>query len=86
MKKELIMFEGGWCIPCKAFKPIFEETAAEFPDVDFKPLDVIKHKAIADHYGVRSIPYIIYLVNGQRVNEKANPTNRQHILNVLRNL
>lgn len=35
-KLAIIMFHAAWCGHCKALKPIFEEIAAQHPDVDFK--------------------------------------------------
>ena len=60
MKKELIYFGAEWCGPCKTIKP--QLLAANLPiryvDVDMSP-------QMASHYGIRNIPTIILVSNGE---------------------
>ena len=60
MKKELIYFGAEWCGPCKTIKP--QLLAANLPiryvDVDLSP-------QMASHYGIRNIPTIILVMNGE---------------------
>jgi len=60
MKKELIYFGAEWCGPCKTIKP--QLLAANLPiryvDVDMSP-------QMASHYGIRNIPTIVLIMNGE---------------------
>lgn len=54
-------FWAEWCGPCKAFEPIFEQVAAEFPDITFVKVNVDKETALAQEFAVRSIPQLVIM-------------------------
>ena len=62
-----IDFFADWCMPCKMFAPVFEETAAEFEGkVKFVKLNVDEAIELAQKYRVMSIP-TLKLVKGDEV-------------------
>ena len=62
----LIDFWAAWCGPCKMIAPIVEELAVEY-NGKFKigKLDVDTNQQTAIKYGVRSIPTVLLLKNGE---------------------
>lgn len=52
-------FWAGWCGPCRAFAPIFEEAAAQHPDVVFGKVDTEAQRELAAAFDIRSIPTLI---------------------------
>ena len=62
----LIDFWAAWCGPCKMIAPIIEELAEEY-NGKFKvgKLDVDENQQTAIKYGVRSIPTVLILKNGE---------------------
>jgi thioredoxin 1 len=51
-----------WCGPCLAFAPVFEAVAAELgDDVLFAKVNVDENPAIAQRFGVQSIPTLLVL-------------------------
>ena len=62
----LIDFWAAWCGPCKMIAPIVEELATEF-EGKFKigKLDVDENQQTAIKYGVRSIPTVLLISNGE---------------------
>ena len=62
----LIDFWAAWCGPCKMIAPIVEELAGEY-DGKFKigKLDVDENQQTAIKYGVRSIPTVLIIKNGE---------------------
>ncbi|MDX1610449.1 MAG: thioredoxin [Halofilum sp. (in: g-proteobacteria)] len=52
----LIDFWAEWCGPCKSFAPVFEKVAERHPDIAFGKLDIESEQAVAQQFGIRSIP------------------------------
>ncbi len=67
----LVDFWATWCGPCKTLGPVLDELAAE-TDGKFKiaKVDVDKSQDLAAQFGVRSIPMLLVMVNGE-VKEQA---------------
>ena len=57
----IIDFNATWCGPCKQIAPIFEAAAEKYPGVEFKSVDVDEYGAMAEQYGVQSIPMVVLL-------------------------
>ncbi|MBQ7384430.1 MAG: thioredoxin [Clostridia bacterium] len=60
----VVDFYADWCGPCKMFAPVFEELANEKEDVVFGKVNVDEAPALAQRFGVMSIPTVIVLKNG----------------------
>jgi thioredoxin 1 len=62
----LVDFGAEWCGPCKAFAPTLERFAAENVDVvRVMKLDIDEFKGIADEVGIRSVPTLLVVKDGQ---------------------
>ena len=70
-KPVVIDFWAEWCGPCRMIAPIVDELAAEFGDqVVIGKCDVEENDEITAKYGVRNIPTIIFLKNGELVDKQ----------------
>ena len=61
----LVDFYAEWCGPCKVLKPTVNKFAEEQSDVNVVLINVDEHSDIASEFGVRSIPTLLYMENGE---------------------
>ena len=63
-------FYATWCGPCTKIAPIIEELAAEFDGkIAVGKCDVDENDEIAAQYGIRNIPTVLFIKDGQVVDK-----------------
>ena len=66
----LVDFWATWCGPCKAIAPLIEEIAEQYEgQVKVGKLDVDQNQNSAMKYGVRSIPTLLIMKDGEVINQ-----------------
>ncbi len=64
----IIDFWAVWCGPCQMFAPTFESVAKKFPlKANFLKVNTEEVPEIAARFGIRSIPTITALKNGNEI-------------------
>tara|TARA_B100000767_G_C19307894_1_gene346319 strand:- start:116 stop:445 length:330 start_codon:yes stop_codon:yes gene_type:complete len=65
-KPALIDFYADWCGPCQALLPTVELLAQQHADkINIVKVNVDKNKELAAHFGVKSIPALFFVKNGE---------------------
>jgi len=59
-KITIVDFWAEWCGPCRSQLPILEQYASKNSDVQVVKVNVDENSELAQKYGVRSIPTIIF--------------------------
>ncbi|MCB0631146.1 MAG: thioredoxin [Actinobacteria bacterium] len=81
-KVTVVDFWAEWCGPCRMISPIIEELSKEY---DGKALigkvNVDDNPQISMRYGIRSIPTILILKNGEVVDKQIGTTSKQALAN-----
>lgn len=67
----VVDFWAVWCGPCKAIAPVIDELANEYKNkAIIGKVDVDHNPDTAAKYGIRSIPTIVLIKNGQVVDRQ----------------
>ena len=61
----LVDFWAEWCGPCHAIAPVLEQMASERSDLKVVKLNIDEQPAVAQRYGVMSIPTLILFKGGE---------------------
>ncbi len=69
-KLVIIDFWAEWCGPCKMVGPIIEEISEDYKDqVVVGKLDVDDNDETTSKYGIRNIPTVLFIKNGEVVDK-----------------
>lgn len=67
-KLVLVDFWADWCEPCKDLMPILEKIASEYPDtLLLAKVDCEAQQEVAAQFGIRSLPTVMVVKDGQPV-------------------
>jgi thioredoxin 1 len=82
----LVDFWAEWCGPCKALGPVLEAVEKEMAGTKSKIVKVNVDEAsdLAQKYGIRGIPTLIYFKNGQVKSVSVGNQSKEEIVKTLK--
>ena len=86
--KETVLIDlwASWCVPCQMLSPTVDEIAEEGrPGLKVCKVNIDEQPALADRFGVMSIPTLVVLKNGEAVASSVGVRPKSAILQLLEN-
>jgi thioredoxin 1 len=75
--KQILYFSAPWCGPCKQLGPVMESLSGQ---INYRKINVDNDTELSTKYGVRNIPTLVLLDNGEAVNRTTGLQSKQQIL------
>lgn len=86
-KPLVVDFWAEWCGPCRMVGPIVDELAAEYEgQVTIGKVDVDNNDDITSKYGIRNIPTILFIKNGEVVDKQVGAAQKSALKEKIENL
>ena len=75
--KKILYFSAVWCGPCKMLGPIMESLSGQ---INYEKIDVDNNQDLSIQYGVRNIPTLVLVENGEAVRRLTGLQTKEAIL------
>ena len=76
--KKILYFTATWCAPCKALSPVMDSLQGQ---INFDKIDVDTNTDLSAQYGVRGVPSLVLVENGNEVGRLVGAQTKETILN-----
>lgn len=84
---EVVDVWAPWCGPCKQMMPVIEDLASEYnvPDskVNIKKVNADEDQDFVVKYGIRGIPTLLFMKDGEVVDKIVGATTRINIVKLI---
>ena len=82
----LVDFWATWCGPCRMIAPVIEKIAKENPQYKICKINVDEEQELSLDFGVRAIPTLMYMKDGEILKTAPGVESEQNILDSLKEL
>ena len=80
--KQIWYFTADWCAPCKALGPTMNRVAEQ---IQVNKINIDYEADVVQKYGVRNIPTVVLVENGQEVRRFSGNRSYNDVLNFINN-
>ena len=86
-KVAMVDLWASWCGPCRMLSPTVDDIAEEYAGrVAVAKCNVDDNEEVAERFGVRNIPTILFFKDGQLADRSVGLVSKQQIESILNNL
>ena len=78
--KQLFYFSAEWCVPCQTLGPVMDQVSQKIP---VQKINIDYEADITSKYGVKSIPTVVLVENGQEVRRFTGARSFQQVLDFI---
>jgi thioredoxin 1 len=72
----VVKISATWCPPCQKMAPLIVQLAQEIKSVLFIEVDLDSFRALANRYGIRSVPALLLFKNGTQITQSIGYKNK----------
>ena len=76
--RKILYFTAAWCGPCQMLGPIMESLSGQ---INYEKIDVDNNQDLSIQYGVRNVPTLVLVENGEAVGRLVGVQSKESILN-----
>lgn len=81
----LVDFWADWCTACVAQDKIYDEIADLFgEEISIGKIDVNDNRLLADHFGVRNIPFLMVMKEGEIKAQMPGVQSKEYLINQIK--
>ena len=74
----IVQLSADWCGPCRVLTPVLESVAGE-KGIDVVKVNIDSNPSIVAKYSVRSIPRILFIKDGEVINDMTGNQGKQKL-------
>ena len=75
--KKILYFTAPWCGPCQTLSPIMESLSGQ---INYEKVNVDKNQDLSIQFGVRNVPTLLLLENGEEISRLVGVQSKDIIL------
>ncbi len=77
----VVDFWAAWCGPCRSLAPVIEQVAEEYAGkVKFVKVDVDENPGLANKFGIKGIPTLLFFKKGEVVEQEVGFVTRESLV------
>ena len=80
---EIKKFSAQWCIPCSNLSKLIAPIMEEYSDVNLVNIDVEENDDLCIEYKIRSVPVLVFEVDGIEIERLNGMQNRENIVELI---